>query len=291
MGEMTLREALEEYTSVYMAYRNFAERTRVEYQNDLDDLAGFLERSGEMKVGELELGQIERYLAHLENKGYAGVTRKRKTITFRSFLSFLYRDGYIGSNIAKNLIPPFVDNKLPAFLTEPEYNRLREACAGNTRDAALVELLLQTGIRLSELTRLTLDDVEISDESGFIRIMANRGREERMIPLNSKACNALKAYFADRQDTGSSILFLNRFGEPLGDRGVQKMLRKYVKSADLGKASVHTLRHTFGTHHVANGTSLKTIQTTLGHKDPRSSSVYISLAYEMVRKEIRDNAL
>ncbi|MBE0410420.1 MAG: site-specific integrase, partial [Anaerolineales bacterium] len=94
MGEMTLREALKEYKSVYMPYRNFAERTRVEYSNDLDDLIGYMERSGVYRVGGLKLPQIERYLAELERREFAGATRKRKTVTIRSFLKFLYQDGY-----------------------------------------------------------------------------------------------------------------------------------------------------------------------------------------------------
>jgi integrase/recombinase XerD len=199
MGEMALREALEEYTSVYMAYRNFAARTRVEYQNDLDDLIGYLEKSEITKVGELRLGQIERYLAHLENKGYAGATRKRKTVSIRSFLKFLYQNQYISSNIAKQIIPPFIDSKTPKYLTESEYNRLREACAGNVRDAAIIELLLQTGIRLSELTSLTIDDVEIQSDGGRIRIRGRRGKEDRILPLNYKTSQALSDYLSQRQ--------------------------------------------------------------------------------------------
>jgi integrase/recombinase XerD len=198
MGEITLKQALDEYVSVYMAYRNFAERTRIEYSNDLEDLVGYLEKSGVMKVRELRLGQIERYLAQLENRGYAGATRKRKTVTIRSFLKFLYQDGYIGSNMARQIIPPFVEQKTPSYLTEPEYNRLRKACAGNARDTAIIELLLQTGIKLSELTSLTIDDVELRSEGGTIRIRGRRGKEDRLLPINDKAKQALNIYLSQR---------------------------------------------------------------------------------------------
>jgi site-specific recombinase XerD len=290
MGEITLKEALQEYISVYMAYRNFAERTREEYKNDLNGLVEYLEKSGIMKVGELRLSQIERYLAHLENKGYAGATRKRKTVAIRSFLSFLFKDGYISSNIAKHLIPPFIDSKTPKYLTENEYNRLRKACAGNVRDAAMIELLLQTGIRLSELTHLTLDDIEFSEGGGLIRIKASRRREERMLPLNSKACNVLKAYITCRPDTSGLTFFLNRFGESLGDRGVQKILNKYLKNANIKKVSVHSLRHTFGVHHTAKGTNIYTVQMIMGLK-VRSTSIYQSLAKRMVDKKFTANSL
>jgi integrase/recombinase XerD len=199
MGEMTLKEALEEYIGVYMAYRNFAERTRVEYSNDLSDLVRYLEKSGTMKVGGLRLGQIERYLAHLENRGFAGATRKRKTVTIRAFLKFLYQDGYIGNNMARQIIPPFVEQKTPSYLTEPEYNRLRKACAGNARDTAIIELLLQTGMKLSELTSLTIDDVELQSDGGTIRIRGRRGKGNRILPLNYKTCQVLSDYLGQRQ--------------------------------------------------------------------------------------------
>jgi site-specific recombinase XerD len=96
-------------------------------------------------------------------------------------------------------------------------------------------------------------------------------QKERIIPLNTYPCVAIKSYLGERTETGNSILFLNRFGEPIGERGVQKMLRKHLKKTGIGRASIHILRHTFGAHHIANGTSLKTVQEVMGHKDPRST--------------------
>jgi len=91
--------------------------------------------------------------------------------------------------------------------------------------------------------------------------------------------------------TPSESPVLNRFGEPLGDRGVQKMLRKHLRKVEIVRASIHTLRHTFGAHHIAKGTSLKTIQDVMGHRDGRSTSIYISLAQELIKNELADHAL
>jgi len=295
MGEMTLKEALDEYKNVYMAYRNFADRTREEYQNDLEDSIGFLESSGITHVKDLSLPLIERYVARLEQKGYASLTRKRKVVTIRSFLMFLYQDGFINTNIAKKIVLPFTENTTPNILTQTECDRLRGACAANPRDRAIVELLLQTGVKLSELTRLTLNDVEFErvgeKVTGLVRIVGGRGKKDRLVPLNSQACLAIKNYLHVRKGVESNILFLNRFEEPLGERGVQKMLRKHFKKAGIGIASVNTLRHTFGAHHIAKGTSLKTIQDVMGHKDGRSTSIYISLAQELIKNELADHAL
>jgi integrase/recombinase XerD len=297
MADITLRKALSDYIAIYMAYRNFAQRTRVEYQNDLEDLGRYLEKSGINHVKEIGLPIIERYVASLEQKGFASLTRKRKVVAIRSFLSFLYQDGHLTTDIAKKIILPFTESSMPHILTQRECDQLRNACANSGRDSAIIELLLQTGIKLSEITNLALNDVELEElqvtgekHSGFIRILGDRGKKERIIPLNSKASAALKNYLGMRKNAVFSILFLNRFAKPLGDRGVQKMLRKYMKRAGIGTASIHTLRHTFGVHHALNGASIKNLKEVMGHRDLRSTEIYFSLTKEM-RKEMQNNGL
>src|SRR5215216_7893070 len=291
MGGITLRKALDDYKSIYMRYRNYADRTRIEYLSDLEDFLEYLGQSGFSLVQELSVPLIERYTAKLEQKGFASVTRKRRIVAIRSFLAFLYQEHHLRTNIAKMVVIPFTENIVPFVLTQSECDRLRKACAESPRDLAIVELLLQTGIKLSELVHLTLDDIQMGEEEGFMRILGSRGKKERLIPLNNKASVALKKYLAVRTGAENSVLFLNRFGESLGESGVQKMLRKYLRIAGIGKASIHTLRHTFGAQHIAKGTSLKTIQEVMGLKDVRSTAVYQSLAREVVSKELEQNAL
>jgi len=149
MGEITLEKALDDYKTIYMLYRNFAEQTRVEYQNDLKDFVGFLKKSGISYVNRLGIPIIERYVAHLEEKGLASLTRKRKVVAIRSFLSFLYQEGYVSTNIAKRIVLPVAENTTPSVLTQSECTKLRNACANNARDTAIIELLLQTGIALN----------------------------------------------------------------------------------------------------------------------------------------------
>ncbi|MEM2111790.1 MAG: tyrosine-type recombinase/integrase [Candidatus Bathyarchaeia archaeon] len=291
MGEMTLREALEEYQSVYLAARNYSKKTRADYGHDVLELVEFLDKAGVKRVGELGVPVLERYLADLDNRGVAGSTRKKKVVSVRSFLSFLYHNEYIAVNLAKRIIPPRSEYRNPRFLTEKEYKRLLDVCSHSKRDYAIIQLLLQTGMKLSELTRLKIDDLDLADSGGFVRIRGGRGKEDRMLPLNNKACLALKAYLLQREDSGNPTLFLNKFGQALGDRGVQKMIRKHIERARLENASVHTLRHTFGIHQAVKGTSLETLKEVMGHKDGRSTSLYLSMAKESVRKEILENAL
>src|SRR5215210_3411489 len=150
MGEITLRKALDDYKSIYMPYRNYADRTRIEYLSDLEDFLEYLGQSGYSLVEELSVPLIERYTAKLEQKGFASVTRKRRIVAIRSFLAFLYQEHHLTTNLALRVVLPFSENTTPFILTQVECDRLRKACTGSPRDFAIVELLLQTGIKLSE---------------------------------------------------------------------------------------------------------------------------------------------
>ena len=172
MGEITIRKAYDDYKTVHMPYRNFADRTREEYQNDIEDFVEFLEQSWTNRLGELGLPIIERYVARLDERGIASLTRKRKVVAIRSFLSFLYQDGYIDTNIAKRVVLPIAEYPSPDFLTQSECNKLRSVCADNPRDTAIIELILQTGIKLSELVNLTVNDIDLE---GSVRLKVSCG--------------------------------------------------------------------------------------------------------------------
>ena len=288
MGEITLQQALEEFKTVYMPARNLGLRTRIEYANDLRTFIDFLATKGITRAGEMNAVHVDRYLARLDELGLSGSTRKRKAITFRSFLSFLFRNGYLSQDISEKVIIPFPDQPEPRVLTHSEYQRLLQVCANDIRDTAMITLLLQTGIRLSELTRLKLSDVHLPEA---IEIAGSGSRKGRTIPLISKACEALKAYLTARPASKYPSLFLNMFRQPLGDRGVQKIIMQYFVQAGIVGASVHSLRHTFAVQHLARGTSLKTVQKIMGHQDIRTTEEYILLANEVAKKELEENAL
>jgi integrase/recombinase XerC len=298
MGGITLRKALDDYKIVYMPSRNFAQRTRVEYLNDLEDLIQVLEQLGLKEAKDIGLPHLERYLAELDNREIAGSTRKRKVVAIRSFLSYLYQDEYISINLAKRLIPPFAEIKTPRYLTKPEYERLLQAASHNPRDFAFIQLLLQTGIKLSELTQLTIKDAELPSDlehaqnnTGYLHIRGSERQKRRVLSLNQKACLALAKYLKLRPLIDTLSLFTNRFGKPLGPRGVEKAIKKYLTQIGITDASVQTLRHTFGTHHAVKDTPLETIQATMGVRDPRSMTIYFSMARELRGKQLQQNSL
>lgn len=293
---LTLRDAFDRYQQVYMPSRNFAPKTRRSYADDLRELVDFLTRGGCVRVGDLSLAQLEGYLAYLDRRGLSGASRRRKTYACKSFCAFLYRSDYLPQNPAERLMPPKAEQKEPRVLSRAEYQALLRACSHHPRDAAIVELLLQTGIRLAELTQLQRNDVELpgrigrdAEAVGRLHIVG-KGRKSRWIPLNYKACRALKTWLDVRSDQAAA-LFVTQFGLPIGPRAVQQLVHKYLTEAGIAGASVHTLRHTFATHHVAQGTSLRTVQEVLGHASLKTTSIYVQLAQEAVKRELQEHAL
>jgi site-specific recombinase XerD len=293
----TLREALALFERVGMPARNLSSRTRAEYKNDLSDLISFLERQGIVPLARISLQHHTNYQAEMDKRGYKPSTRNRKTHAIKSWFKFLYNQGVIGENVANRLIPPRPNKPEPRFLSESEYQRLLRACSHHPRDAAIMEVFLQTGMRLSELARLTLDDIELParitrepDNTGTVRITRKGGKVDT-IPLNYKACQALAAWLKVRPAVEYNALLVSKFRTPLGKRAIQQVVQKYMDEVGIKNASVHTLRHTMATHHIARGTDAKTIQEALGHASLTTTTIYIALAKKAQRKALQEHAL
>ena len=293
-----LSEALTDYRDVFMASRNLAPRTRLEYERDQQDLIAFLEsKCAVSDPAKVERKHLEGYLAELDRRGFTGNTRRRKVASIRSFFTFLEDFGIVPVNPARRLIPPEREYRQPRVLSEAEYQRLQLACAHETRDAAIIELLLQTGMRLAELSRLSVQQIELpakitreEGDVGSVHIWG-KGRKERTVTLNWKACKALKAYLRVRPQIEDARLFVTKFGAGMGPRAIQYAVDKYLDEARILNASVHTLRHTFATHMVRKGTKLDVVRQALGHESLKTTSIYVDLARDVMDRELQVNAL
>lgn len=294
----TVREAVALYETVGMPSRNLSSRTRVEYSRDLADLAGFLENHGAKLLASVSIVHLQGYQAWMDRSGLVTATRRRKTQTVKGFFRFLHGHGLIASPVAATLIPPRVPKREPRFLSESEYRALVDASSANPRDTALIQLFLQTGLCLSEVARLTIDDIELPDritpdaeDSGWVHVHRNGGRQDR-VPLNYKACLALKTMLDNRPvSLGHRALFVSRLGKPLSKRRIQAAVAEHLLSAGIRGASVHTLRHTMATHHIVRGTALETVQETLGHADVATTALYVPLARRAQRQALQEHAL
>lgn len=293
----TLAEALDLFVTVGMPARNLAEHTRSAYQRDLEDLADFLAGKDIGRLDQITLPHLEAYQAELERRGLKGSSRKRKVAAIKSFFKWLRRQDFISDNVADRLISPTPEQVEPRFLTKDEYRALLRACSHRPRDAAIIELLLQTGMRLAEVAKLRLGDIELPkkitkdpDNMGSVRVRRKRNKEAT-IPLNYKTCQALKAWLKVRPPVDHDGLFVTKFKTAIKPRAIQYLVEKYMQEAGIEGATVHTIRHTFGTHHAAAGTNLKVIQETLGHNNLATTSIYVSLAKKAQRQALQENAL
>jgi site-specific recombinase XerD len=264
----------------------------------VDEFTAYLEIVQVCDPQAIRLIHLNGFLAELDKRGLSGTSRRRKTFALKTFFDFLELHEYVTMNVAHRLIPPESEERTPRVLDEDEYKRLKLTVTHEPRDAAIVELLLQTGIRLGELARLTLADVKLPTKitpdptnTGELYIRQGKGRKDRVLSLNHKVCRALKTYLMVRPPLPSPALFTSKFQRPITPRGYEWILAKHLKAAGIRNASVHTLRHTFGTHMVKSGSNLRTVQEMMGHADLKTTSLYVSLARDMMNKDVQEHAL
>jgi len=241
---------------------------------------------------------VRAYLAFLNEKQYSKATVARKLATLRSFYKFLVKRNYISSSPVISIRTPKQDKKLPRFLEYEEVKRLLNTPPTNTwlgaRDRAILETLYSTGIRVSELVALNMDDIDFLGEVVHVR---GKGKKERIAPIGSSALQVIQHYMEYRnkraQSNGnfdSKVLFVNKHGKRLSTRSVRRKMDKYLKMAGLDPAiSPHTLRHSFATHMLNNGADLRSVQELLGHQSLSTTQVYTHLTTTRL-KEVYDHA-
>ncbi len=242
------------------------------------------------KVDELlltvDVELVRAYMVVLDEKQYSKATIARKLATLRSFYKFLVKRDRIGSNPVISIRTPKQDKKLPRFLEYEEVKRLLDTPPMDNwlgaRDRAILETLYSTGIRVSELVALNMDDVDFLGEVVRIR---GKGKKERVAPISSSALQVIQHYMEYRNKRAESngnfdpkVLFVNKHGGRLSTRSVRRKMDKYLKMAGLDpNISPHTLRHSFATHMLNNGADLRTVQELLGHQSLSTTQVYTHL--------------
>jgi len=245
-----------------------------------------------------EVNEARGYLAFLNEKGYSKATIARKLATLRSFYKFLVKTNRRDSNPMTAVRTPKQEKKLPRFLEYDEVKKLLETPPMDNwlgaRDRAIFETLYSTGMRVSELVALNMDDIDFLSEVVHIR---GKGKKERIAPISSSALQVIQHYIEFRnkraQNNGnfdSRVLFVNKHGHRLSTRSVRRKMDKYLKIAGLDPAiSPHTLRHSFATHMLNNGADLRSVQELLGHQSLSTTQVYTHLTTRKL-KEVYDSA-
>ncbi len=241
---------------------------------------------------------VRSYMAQLNQQQYSKSTVARKLATLRSFYKFLVKRDYLGSNPVTSVKTPKQEKKLPKFLEYEDVQRLLNTPPADTwlgaRDRAIMEVLYSTGMRVSELVALNMDDVDFLGEVIHVR---GKGKKERISPIGSTALQSIQHYIEFRNkrmendsDFDARVLFANKHGQRLSTRSVRRKMDKYLRMAGLDPdISPHTLRHSFATHMINNGADLRSVQELLGHQSLSTTQVYTHLTTSKI-KEVYDNA-
>lgn len=245
-----------------------------------------------------DVNTIRKYMAYLNEQQYSRSTTARKLATLRSFYKFLVKRNHVASNPVTSIKTPKQEKKLPKFLEYEDVQRLLNTPPVDTwlgaRDRAIMETLYSTGMRVSELVALNMDDVDFLGEVIHIR---GKGKKERLAPIGSSALRATQHYIefrnrrmANDSSFDSRVLFANKHGQRLSTRSVRRKMDKYLTMAGLDPAiSPHTLRHSFATHMLNNGADLRSVQELLGHQSLSTTQVYTHVTTSKI-KEVYDNA-
>ncbi len=285
---------MEKYIEKFIRYmeieKNYSRHTVLNYKLDLRDFNKFLAGTDLEKVDYLAL---RKYLAVLKEKNLGSRTVGRRLSALRSFFRFLSREGYLKTNPILMLSSPKLDKHLPSFMTEQEvYKLIESAFAKNEsdllglRDRAILEAFYSSGLRISELVGLNLEDVDFI--SGILKIRG-KGKKERIVPIGQSALSAMRKYL-ERRKKQTDAVFLNNHSRRITTRGVGDIVEKYLRAAGIKPGvSAHTFRHSFATHLLNRGADLRTVQELLGHVNLSTTQIYTHLTTERL-KSVYDKA-
>lgn len=279
-GSLDLKSAHSQFTE-YLGSRRRARATIVAYTKDIEQLTQFLGNMGKKTVSEISRDELDAFLKKLNSDNYKAKSVSRKINSIKTFFRFLKASGAITVDPAVEIEHPKYEVKPPRILSKLEYRALRDACRGDARTYAIVELFLQTGLRIGELANLTVDDVKDAE----LYVAAQEGHAARSVPLNKAGKEALGRYLeirtsniaSGKKDSVSKALFITKTGRPLLIRNIRTAIDRYFKIAGIEDAKVNDLRHTFIAHHLMAGTPITTLSKLVGHKRLSTTEKYLEL--------------
>ncbi len=271
---ITLKDAHQQFIG-HLKGRSRASATILAYGKDIEQLVTQLTAAGKVNAQDVTTPDLQTFMDKLSSENYTAKSISRKTNSTKTFFKFLKTSGLIDDDPARALEHPKFENKPPRILTEMEYRALRDVSRGDLRMFAIIELFLQTGIRIGELAKITLGDVDLDSSTPALHIRPDEGTVERTIPLNKPAVEAIKKYIEVRAQTQNNALFVTKTGKPLLIRNIRTAIDRYFRLAGIVGAKVNDLRHTWIAHHLKAGTSLLLISKLAGHRRVSTTERYL----------------
>jgi site-specific recombinase XerD len=269
----SLRDAHKQFID-HLKERSRASTTILAYGKDIEQLISHIEAMGKTQPEQVTQEDLQSFMDDLVKKDYTAKSISRKTNSTKTFFRYLKTQNLITDDSATGLEHPKFENKPPRVLSKTEYRALRDAARGDKRIFAVIELLLQTGIRIGELAHLRLEDV-IQDKDPSLHVPPFEGTRERTIPLNPAAGEAVTQYLEIRPKTPNHTLFVTKTGRPLLVRNIRAAIDRYFRIAGIKEARVNDLRHTWVAHQLQAGTSLVVVSKLAGHKRLSTTEKYL----------------
>ncbi|MBI3109534.1 tyrosine-type recombinase/integrase [Candidatus Daviesbacteria bacterium] len=269
---ISLRDAHQQFIG-HLKGKSRASATILAYGKDIDQLVGYLQEAGKSDPSEVTTEDLQSFMDKLFKEKYTAKSISRKTNSTKTFFKFLKSQGLIQEDMAQALQHPKFENKPPRILTKLEYRALRDAARADTRMSAVIELLLQTGVRIGELAKLRIEDVDLANLT--VHVPPFEDTRERVIPLNKGVAEAVKNYLQVRSKSPNHALFVTKTGRPLLIRNIRTAIDRYFRIAGIKEAKVNDLRHTWVAHQLSAGVSLLTVSKLAGHKRLSTTERYL----------------
>lgn len=248
--------------------------TVLAYRADLEQLIDFLQKSSKVTYDQIKQSDIEAFRDSMMNEKYTTKTVSRKLNAVKTFFRWVMADKGHSTNPAEDVAHPKIESANPKFLSALEYRALRDVVRDDQRIAAVVELILQTGLRISEVANLKVDDVK----EVTLEVESYATQPKRTIPLNKPAQEALSEYLANRPSSDYPYLFVSKNGKPLAIRNIRAAIDRYMQKAEIGQYSVNDLRTTFLVENLKEGVDLILLSQVVGHKRLSTTERYLELA-------------
>ena len=286
-----LSELINEFLRYLLIDKGYSNNTIESYKRDLEK---FLEFNKDIDINNISNDDLKKYIKHLNTEGLNEKSIARNISSLKSFYKFLLQSKITKENPSDALFLPKIKKSLPNTLTEDEVLKLLDIDLSDNfsyRNKAMLELMYATGLRVSELINLRLQDIDFSQD--IIRTFG-KGSKERIIPIGDYAKDYLKKYVYEYRGSmlkreSSEYLFLNNHGKKMTRQGFFKIIKKIAKEKGISKElSPHTLRHSFASHLLKYGADLRTIQELLGHSDISTTQIYTHITNEELKKNYQD---
>lgn len=255
----------------FLREKGHSTSTIVAYSKDIEQLVDFLTGLGRVNVGEITKEDLEAFLGKMQKEGYTPKSISRKINSTRTFYRFMKLNQMVVEDPSLLVAHPKYQLAPPRILTPTEYRALRDAARNDPRMSAIIELLLQTGIRIGELTALKLSDIQ----KDSLHVPSIEKHEERLVPLNKRAQEALSKYLEIRPKVAEDHVFITKSGKPFLIRNIRTSVERYFRLAEIKNAKVNDLRHTFVAHHLKHGASIVLLSKILGHKRISTTERYL----------------